>query len=154
MSRHRAPTLKQAFITGLSLALVLSIGTDAAAQGRQTGTLRGTAKDSTDAVLPGVTVTVRSDALQGSRTAVTDRNGNYEILGLPPGAYNATFTLQGFGTVDNPVTVPLGSAVEVNVSMPIGTVAESVQVTAQVPTPLTTTETSQNITSAEIGRVS
>ena len=75
MRRHRAPTLPQALVAGLSLALVLSIGTDAWAQGRQTGTLRGAAKDSTGAVLPGVTVTVRSDALQGARTAVTDRNG-------------------------------------------------------------------------------
>ena len=79
MSRYRAPTLKQAFITGLSLVLILSIGTHAWAQGRQTGTLRGAVKDSTAAVLPGVTVTVTSDALQGSRTTVTDLNGNYEI---------------------------------------------------------------------------
>ena len=70
---------------------------------------------------------------------------------MPPGSYTATFMLQGFGTVDSQVTVPLGSAGEVNVSMPIGAVAESVQVTAQVPTPLATTETSQHITSAEIG---
>ena len=95
-------TLKQAFITGLSLVLILSIGTQARAQGRQTGTLRGTAQDSTAAVLPGVTVTVTSDALQGSRTTVTDLNGNYEIIGLPPGQYTASFALQGFTSVDAP----------------------------------------------------
>jgi hypothetical protein len=151
MRRHHAKTLKQVFIAGLSLALVLSIGIHAWAQGRQTGTLRGMAKDATDAVLPGVTVTVTSDALQGSRNAVTDLNGNYDIIGLPPGQYSAVFALQGFMTVDSAVTVPLGSTVEVNVSMQVGGVAESVHVIAVVPGPLTTTEVSQRITADEIG---
>ena len=146
-------TLKQAFITGLSLVLILSIGTQARAQGRQTGTLRGTAQDSTAAVLPGVTVTVTSDALQGSRTTVTDLNGNYEIIGLPPGQYTASFALQGFTSVDAPVTVPLGRMAEVNVSMQVGAVAEVIQVIAVVPTPLATTETSQNIIYDEINHL-
>ena len=153
MRRHHAKTLKQVFIAGLSLALVLSIGTHAWAQGRQTGTLRGTAKDATDAVLPGVTVTATSDALQGSRNAVTDLNGNYDIIGLPPGHYSAVFALQGFMTVDSAVTVPLGSTVEVNVSMQVGGVAESVHVIAVVPGPLATTEVSQRITADEIGQL-
>ena len=153
MRCHLAATLKQVFIAGLSLALVLSIGTQARAQGRQTGTLRGAVKDSTDAVLPGVTVTVTSDALQGSRTTVTDLNGNYEIIGLPPGQYTASFALQGFTSVDAPVTVPLGRMAEVNVSMQVGAVAEAIQVIAVVPTPLTTTETSQNITDDEINQL-
>ena len=153
MRCHRAPTLKQVFIAGLSLALVLSIGTQARAQGRQTGTLRGAAQDSTAAVLPGVTVTVTSDALQGSRTTVTDLNGNYEIIGLPPGQYTASFALQGFTSVDAPVTVPLGRMAEVNVSMQVGAVAEAIQVIAVVPTPLATTETSQNIIYDEVQRL-
>ena len=84
------------------------------------------ARDSTDAVLPGVTVTVTSDALQGSRTGATDMNGNYEILGLPNGDYLAVFELQGFTTVEDTVTVPLGSTVETNVSMPVGAVTEAI----------------------------
>ena len=143
MRCHLAATLKQVFIAGLSLALVLSIGTQARAQGRQTGTLRGAVKDSTDAVLPGVTVTVTSDALQGSRTTVTDLNGNYEIIGLPPGQYTASFALQGFTSVDAPVTVPLGRMAEVNVSMQVGAVAEAIQVIAVVPTPLSWRESSK-----------
>ena len=153
MRRLRAHIFKQAFLASLSLALVLSIATQAWAQGRQTGTLRGAAQDSTEAVLPGVTVTVTPDALQGSRTTVTDLNGNYEIIGLPPGRYNASFVLQGFTTVDNQVTVPLGSTVKVNVSMQIGGVAESVQVIAVVPSPLASTEISQHITADEINRL-
>ena len=147
MRRHCAFTLKQAFVTGLCLAFALSVGTEALAQGRQTGTLRGAARDSTDAVLPGVTVTVTSDALQGSRSTVTDRNGIYEIIGLPPGRYLVLFALESFRTAEQTVEVPLGGAPEANVSMQIGAVSESVEVIAVVPTPLASTETSQNITS-------
>lgn len=46
--------------------------------------------------LPGVTVTARSESLQGTRTAVTDMNGIYEILGLPNGKHVVRFTLDGF----------------------------------------------------------
>ena len=49
----------------------------AAAQGLQTGTLQGTVKDQSDAVLPGVTVSVTSPGLQGTRETVTDGNGVY-----------------------------------------------------------------------------
>ena len=58
----------------LALAISLRVGaTEALAQGRQTGTLRGTARDSTEARLPGVTVTVVSASLQGTR------NGEFTI---------------------------------------------------------------------------
>ena len=147
------PTRNQAFIASFILALVLSNGTPVWAQGRQTGTLRGVAQDSTAAVLPGVTLTLTSDALQGSRTTVTDFNGTYEIIGLPPRRYNASFVLQGFTTADSQVTVPLGSTVEVNVSMQVGAVAEQVEVIAVVPTPLATTEISQNITYDAVDRL-
>jgi hypothetical protein len=150
MRRH---TLTRTVVAGLWLALVLSIGTHASAQGRQTGALRGSIRDATDAVMPGVTVTVTSDALQGSRTTFSDLNGNYDIIGLPPGSYNASFGLQGFATVNSQVVVSLGGRNEVNIAMQVGAVAESVQVTAVVPSPLASTEISHNITSAEVGQL-
>ena len=150
MRSLRTPTLNRASIAGFSLALVLSIGTPVWAQGRQTGTLRGSVKDSTDAILSGVSVTVVSAALQGSRSTSTDLNGNFEIIGLPPGQYNTSFTLQDFTRVDNQVTVRLGTTVEVHVTMQVGAVAEEVNVGAVLPTPLTSTEISQNITYDEV----
>ena len=70
---------------GISLALALTLGADALGQGRQTGTITGATVDSQGLSLPGVTVTVRSPSLQGTRTAVTDINGNYSLPQLPPG---------------------------------------------------------------------
>ena len=77
-------------------------------------------------------------------------NGIYEILGLPNGEYAVTFVLQGFTTVETEAAVPLGGIVEANVSMQVGPVAEAVQVTAVVPTPLASTEVSANITGEQV----
>src|SRR5688572_5977752 len=64
------------------------------------GSITGAVKDTSGAVMPGVTVEVASPALiEQSRSAVTDSNGNYRIVDLPPGTYSVTFTLTGFKTV-------------------------------------------------------
>src|SRR6266850_5930556 len=63
-------------------------------------TMTGTAKDTSGAVLPGVTVEATSPALiERMRTVVTDGSGQYKIVSLTPGVYTVTFTLPGFTTV-------------------------------------------------------
>ena len=98
---------------GLALAVLLiaTMGANVLAQGRQTGTLRGMAEDASGLVLPGVTVTVRSEALQGTRSTWTGVTGNYEIQGLPPGAYSVRFEMTGFAAVEETATVSLGNHV-------------------------------------------
>src|ERR1700720_745616 len=49
--------------------------------------------------LPGVTVTISSVNLQGTRTAITGDNGGYQFSGLPPGDYKVTFELSGMAMV-------------------------------------------------------
>ena len=137
-------------ILALSLILALAATSDVLAQGRQTGTIRGTVLDAQGLSLPGVTVTVRSPSLQGIRTAVTDINGNYEIPQLPPGDYTVVFELDGFGNVERSAPVPLGGQVGVNGAMAPAGVTETVQVVGVVPAPLETTETASNLTSEEV----
>src|ERR671911_545704 len=61
------------------------------------GTLTGTVRDASGAVLPGVTVEASSEALiEKSRSAVTDGNGQYRIVDLRAGTYALTFSLPGF----------------------------------------------------------
>src|SRR5688500_18057532 len=62
-------------------------------------TITGTVRDSSNAVLPGVTVEATSPALLAPRTSVTSDNGVYRILDLPPGIYTITYTLSGFSRV-------------------------------------------------------
>ena len=62
-------------------------------------TIAGLVRDSSGAVLPGVTVEASSDVLiEKVRTAVTDGNGRYQIVDLRAGTYAVTFTLPGFST--------------------------------------------------------
>jgi hypothetical protein len=129
----------------------LSFAATSAAQGVQTGNLTGTARDTGGLVLPGVTVTVSSPALQGTRTTVTDGNGVFIIRGLPPGVYELTFELSGLRTVRQTAIVEVGKPAEVNVALEIEGIAESVEVTADaVSSAITSTVGGANYTNTEI----
>src|SRR5712692_7382180 len=83
------------------LLLPLLMADAAFAQG-STGaaTIAGLARDTSGAVIPGVTVEAASPALiEKVRTVVTDAQGQYKIVELPPGVYVVTFSLPGFGTL-------------------------------------------------------
>ena len=136
--------------SGIGLALALALAADAAGQGRQTVTIRGAAVDSQGLSLPGVTVTVGSPSLQGTRTAVTDINGNYALPQLPPGSYSVVFEFSGFGAVEEIATVPLGGEVGVNAVMARAGVTETVQVVSVVPAEIQTPETASNLASDEV----
>jgi hypothetical protein len=98
-------------------------------------TLAGTAKDSSGAVLPGVTVEASSPALiEKVRTAVTDAAGRYRIEDLRPGTYTVTFTLPGFATVQRDNVVVSGAAViAIDADMRVGGLQETINVTGETP---------------------
>src|SRR6476620_3896062 len=62
------------------------------------GTLSGTVKDGTGAVLPGVTIVITNTDTQLTRTIVTAPRGHYAAPDLPPGPYSVKGTLQGFNS--------------------------------------------------------
>src|ERR1700680_182504 len=63
-------------------------------------TITGVVKDTSGAVLPGVTVEASSPVLiEKVRSVVTDGTGQYRIVDLRPGVYSVTFTLTGFSVV-------------------------------------------------------
>ena len=97
--------------------------------------IAGTVKDTSDALLPGVTVEAASPALiEKVRTAVTDGTGQYRIENLRPGQYTVTFTLPGFTTVRREGIELTGSFVaSVNAELRVGAVAETVVVSGESP---------------------
>src|SRR4051812_20483605 len=103
--------------------------------GQVLGTVAGSVKDASGAVLPGVTVEVSSPALiERSRTATTDSTGLYRIVNLPPGIYEVTFTLPGFNTVKREqVQVQAGFTASIDAEMKVGAVQETVTVTGESP---------------------
>ena len=98
------------------------------------GRLEGAANDAQGLVLPGVTVTLESTELVAARSATTDVDGSYRFAQLVAGSYNMTFELGGFQTlVFEDITVVGGSTFEINSTMDIATVAETVTVTGESP---------------------
>jgi outer membrane receptor for ferrienterochelin and colicin len=117
-----------------SAAIFLLVASFAAAQTMPTGTLTGKVADPDGLVLPGVTVTVTSPALQGARTAVTSVNGDYIIPFLPAGDYKVAFELSGFATQEQSIRVVVAETVPLNAKMSLGAVAETVNVSATAVT--------------------
>jgi hypothetical protein len=117
------------------MCALLGVATPLRAQAVQTATLSGTVKDSTGAVLPGVTVTVSSPGqVGGVQTSVTDADGIYRFPALHPGVYEMETTLAGFKTMKrSDVRLPLGTTVTIDVSLPIASVSETVQVLGESP---------------------
>ena len=114
------------------LAGLLAVPSAAFAQAEIAGLVR----DSSGAVLPGVTVTAASPVLiEGSRSVVTDGRGQYRVVDLRPGAYTVTFQLSGFNTVVRRGVELTGSAVTtVTADLTVGALEETVTVTGETPT--------------------
>src|SRR5688572_33195958 len=97
--------------------------------------ITGVVKDSSGAVLPGVTVEAASPALlEKVRAATTDANGQYRITELRPGAYIVTFSLPGFTGVKRDginLTGSLTSTVDATLS--VGNLNETIIVTGEAP---------------------
>jgi hypothetical protein len=97
--------------------------------------LAGTVRDTSGAVLPGVTIEASSPALITKvRTGVTDDTGQYRIPDLPPGTYKVTFSLSGFATVVRENLELSGAGVmTIGAEMRVGSLEESITVTGESP---------------------
>lgn len=105
------------------------------ARAQATGTIAGTVRDTTGAVLPGVTVEAASPALiEKVRSVVSDSQGNYKIVDLRPGTYSVTFTLTGFSTLKREgIELSAGFTATANADLKIGSLEETVTVTGASP---------------------
>jgi hypothetical protein len=123
---------RAAFIFALIFALHPRL---TAAQSATTGTIAGVARDTTGAVLPGVTVEAASPVLiEKVRSVVTDDQGAYKIVDLRPGVYAVTFTLQGFSTYRREgLELNTGVTANINAEMKVGALEETVTVTGASP---------------------
>ncbi|MGH9456108.1 MAG: TonB-dependent receptor [Thermoanaerobaculia bacterium] len=126
-------------------ALALTIAPYAFGQGK-TGSIAGTVVDGSGGAVPGVTVTVTSPALLGSRTAVTNSEGEYLIQPLPPGVYDVLTELGGFASMRRPgVEVRVGQSASVNFQLSLAEVSETIIVSGEPPV-IDVRNTSRNFT--------
>src|ERR1700730_9290148 len=106
-----------------------------AAMAQSSGEIAGVVRDSSGAVLPGVTVEAASPALiEKVRTVITDDQGQYRLIELRPGDYVVTFTLAGFSTVRREgIHLTAGFTAPVNAELRVGSLEETVTVTGASP---------------------
>jgi hypothetical protein len=106
-----------------------------------------------DSAIPGVTVTISSPALQGTRTTTTGEGGGYNFSGLPPGQYRVRFELAGMAPLERAATLQLGTPSKVDASLKVSNVSEAITVTASAPAVLETTDVARNFTQEQISEL-
>src|SRR5579884_1480185 len=103
----------------LVFCLILVVST---ATAQTVGNINGRVTDNSDAVVPGVSITLTSPAIQGQQTTITDEAGNYRFILLPPGVYTVKFDLPGFKTlVRQEIIVSVGKTTTINAGLEVAT---------------------------------
>jgi hypothetical protein len=147
LSNRRPVTIRRIVLTAACCALLAPSGWAQQASG-----IAGVVRDTSGAVLPGVTVEASSPALiEKVRGGVTDAEGRYNIVDLRPGTYVVTFTLTGFSTFKREgIELEAGFTATVNADMRVGTLEETITVTGATPLVDTSTVRRHTVVSNEL----
>src|SRR3954471_21695109 len=134
------------------LGMLCMLATTTAFAQVQTGSIAGVATDTSNAVMPGVTVSVSGEKLIGGvQTQTTDVSGAYRFDRLPPGSYKVKFELQGFRSIDRAdVAISAAFVATVNAKLEIGSVTETITVTGESPTVDTRSNLQQTVMNQEV----
>jgi hypothetical protein len=136
-----------------ALVLSLALGSPAFAQSTAiNGTIEGTVKDEQGALLPGVTITVTNVDTGEQRVVVTNESGLYRAPLLSLGTYRVVAELQGFKKFEQQgVSLRAGQTAVIDVALAVGTLAETITVTADAPlVDLAKIEQGRTLSEAEI----
>ncbi len=130
---HRAASSRFAALASLSLGILLTSGIDGFGQGAP-GTILGSVKDPSGAVLPGVAVTATNSETNAARSTITNDSGDYVIPQLPVGRYTIKGELTGFKiSVVSGITLQVDQKARVDLTLQVGEIREQVTVTGEAP---------------------
>src|SRR5258708_2335423 len=125
--------MRKAFHVAIACFLLLSVAHGGVAQNTNSSDIRGTATDSSGAVLPGVTVTVKNNDTGVVGEFVTNGDGLYDTNSILPGNYTVTFTKDGFQKLlRGPFALQVG-LVTVNGQLKVGSSNQVIEVTTEAP---------------------
>ena len=133
----------------LFAVLVILVGTATIGLSQETtGSLQGTVKDPSGAVIPSAKVTVNTPTLPGGKSADTDAKGFYHFTNLPPGVYTITAEAKGFQKLKQEgLVIEVGHVPTVDLSLSVGSETSVVEVSTEGPQiDETSTTTHSNIT--------
>jgi len=139
-------------VRGLLLGALVALASTPGFAQVQTGSIAGVASDPSNAVLPGVTVSLTGERLIGGvQTQVTDASGAYRFDRLPPGTYTVKFELPGFRTFERAdISISAAFVATVNAKLEVGSVAEQITVTGESPTVDTRSNLQQTVMNQQI----
>src|SRR5437016_7554649 len=121
IARHRWPA------SILLLAVVLAFAANQGAAQTLYGELVGNIRDTSDAAVPGASVTITNVNTSQSRQTVTNDVGAYTFATVDPGTYTVRVTKEGFSTTsESDVVVSINNITRVNLTLKVGVVSESV----------------------------
>jgi hypothetical protein len=147
--------MKNLFRCAFAFCLLVCLARPALSQSRNTGEIRGTVTDPSDAVVPGANVDVANIDTGAKNDYITNNDGLYDTVSTPTGNYTITVTAKGFKTVViGPVTLNV-STIKEDAKLEVGTPNETVTVTA-TGAPLLQTESgeqSEVMESKEMGEL-
>ena len=117
----------------LAILAAVFLGSLTPAWAQSTATLQGTITDAQNAVMPGVSVTIRNQATGIERAAVTDSAGQYVAASLAPGRYQIVAHIEGFQDQTREADLGVAQTVVVNLRLGVAAIAENVTVTGASP---------------------
>jgi len=124
------------------LALLVLVPSVAFGQA-DTGTLSGTVKDTTGAVVPDATVTARNTATGVQRSVQTGSDGVFTFAALPPALYDVTVSKPGFADYKAQTTITVGSHVTLDVPLSVSQLSTTVEVVSAPPAAEVNTQTQE-----------
>lgn len=120
-------------ISALAVIFLIALGVSPVRAQVETGTILGTATDTSGAALVGATVQITNVGTNASQSTVTDAQGRYKVSLLPIGTYDVRGSMAGFQTiVRKGAQLTVGANIVVDLSLPVGQVSQTVSVEAQV----------------------
>src|SRR5438477_7941007 len=128
------------------IVALIALGTGLSFAQTSTATILGTVKDTSGALVPGVSITVKHTESGLTRTVVSSERGGYNVPLLPVGAYEITTTMPGFKQqVRSGINLVVGQEAVVDLTLEVGANTEQVTVTEEAPLVNTTTSSTSGV---------
>src|SRR5688572_27222506 len=147
--QHSSHTTMFKFIFSVLILSLASIG--AFAQDITSGTIQGVIADAQGAVVPGATVEARNVDTNFTRSFITDEDGRFTLLALPPGRYVVSVTKAGFAKLNQEnVEITVGRQLALNLTLRVSGVSGEVTITSTPTIDTAKTESSSTLNETAI----
>jgi len=146
-------TMQKAWWLRIGFCLILlSVWTmSAIAQDITSGTIQGTVSDEQGAAIPGATVEAKNAGTNFSRTFITDSDGRFTLISMPPGRYVVSFTKTGFAKLNQEnVDLTVGRVISLNITLKVSGVSGEVTITSTPTIDSVKTESSTTLNETSI----